>query len=90
MTLNQFLRKLRRTPRNWHVYNGIIRCSKSTCPIHAVARVIGANRPDDLGRRIGLRETTIDSIISAADNSMHTRHEVDVRKRLLKACGLAK
>lgn len=43
---------------------------------------------DDGGRKLGLRMSTIDKIVSAADHK-HTRKYRVLRKRLIKAVGLA-
>ena len=88
MTLNQFLVRLRKTPREWTVrYDGRLLLSKS-CPITAVAgHKLWATHWDAVvvAIKMGLREQTARRIIDAADlGYLHTV----LRKKLLKACGL--
>jgi hypothetical protein len=85
MTLEEFLVKLRETPRNWLVTAGDdIRTVGGMCPLEVVADV------PKFAFEIAALELSIDRklrsrIVMAAD----TEHrEPEVRAKLLEACGL--
>ena len=104
MTLEQFYARLRRVKRKWRVgRGGEIRCiyrKERCCPVVAVARegghdargldVIGA------GTALGLSRDEIILIADAADDlppplgwGLFPHKSVEVRRTLLRACGLA-
>ena len=91
MTLDTFLKALRRTPRTWRVIWGVrLRCRSGGgiyCPIEVVSRMRGGpSNISDADTFLGLSEQTTYTIMDAADcPSDHTR----TRKRLLRACGLS-
>lgn len=91
MTLDQFIAKLRKTPRRWYLDGNRIRSIKrgklQHCPISAVAgNNFSSMMPVGASRHLGLSSWS--SIVYAAD------HEIDggttgvIRRRLLRACGL--
>lgn len=85
MTLNEFLKKLEQTPREWDVTPGgytALRCG-DRCPIEVVADR-QAGEYDQGCYDLGLRSDTAERIINAADYC----GEVPLRARLLRACGL--
>lgn len=78
MTINEFLDKLKQTPRNWTTYTtGAIR-QEGVCP---VLHVCGRHYAETLGVTAGNR------IALAADNSVG--HDTALRAQLLDACGLS-
>jgi hypothetical protein len=91
MTLEQFLERLRETPRGWIVSsNGLIRYIKGdeyACPISAVAGRFngGIGMPRTLAGKLGLSAWLTDDIVGAADSIFC---KADLRKQLLEACGL--
>lgn len=102
MTDEQFFEELAKTPRDWYLQNGFIRRKHSkynVCPILAVAANLGQELPTHrfypgvwsnvlavkVGAKFGLSNKTSKQIMRAADNK---GVEVEVRKKLLAACGL--
>ena len=82
MTLNEFLKELRKTPRTWVATEKGIRLRQdgfiSECPIDAVGGDWG-----QLDGALALGYGVKERIMSAADGG-HSK----LRARLLKACGL--
>ena len=103
MTLKEFFRELRKTPRKWRLAKEfathdreIIRLN-AMCPLVAVCKMkTGVTIPvwqaREAGRLLGIREWTVFSIIFAADHrtwSWRTDCWIKrVRKELLRATGL--
>ena len=100
MTLNEFLKKLGKTPRRWRsggecggASNHWLRLGRrrgagrgAHCPISAVAgRMYDAADVEVAGVKLGLSDTLTQRIITAAD---FEGEESKLRARLLKACGL--
>ena len=85
MTLDEFFRKLRETPRNWEIGPaGAIR-QKMCCPLEIVAGT-GPGSFWRAGRKLGLPTALVDEIVEAADEDEN--HDPKLRARLLRACGL--
>lgn len=87
MTYEHFLDRLRATPRGWRVTpRGLIRTQGviGKCPITAVSR--GSAPAYVAADEIGLGREMAERIMAAADGSVH---EGEIRRDLLKACGLA-
>lgn len=85
MTLNEFIKKLEKTPREWKLgFRYFIR-AKGQCPIEVIAHVVpGGHHRGAV--KLGIRDATRRRIVLAADKA--TRHDPRLRARLLKACGL--
>ena len=81
MTLQEFLDKLAKTPRTFHLEAGMIRCSDGMCPIDAA----GGDWILSDGK-LGLSKRARNSIVECADNYRIAKPRT--RARLLKACGL--
>jgi len=96
MTFEEFLVRLRKTPRQWFLDRGtfgpsLIRLKRKKgathCPISAVTGKPGDfTNPKAGAYRLGLSSATGEAIIIAADNTKG--HRSKVRKALLDACGL--
>lgn len=87
MTLNDFLKKLEKTPRRWKLrkhygVGGAIRSGRR-CPVEIVAGTQSASS-GVAASRLGLKTRTASRIFHAADN----RGDPKLRARLLRACGL--
>lgn len=86
MTLEEFLERLRKTPRDWQVTQGLIRRGNHwQCPITSLLDEC-AWRYDLIGSSIGLPHHLVRQIANAADD---ITGESELRARLLEACGLA-
>lgn len=89
MTINQFLDKLRQTPRDWFIdpISGDLRRKgadgEEQCPISSLGNVEVGDY-EYVGRSLGLSRKDIDQIAYRADEN--TRHPL--RLGLLLACGL--
>lgn len=91
MTLDQFMAKLRKTPRRWYMDNGTIRLqigSHSQCPLLVVDGDLTASNLAyrDAAHHLGIGLELGRAIACAADESGDYEH--DLRMRLLRACGL--
>lgn len=99
MTYKQFLVALENTPRDWWVTTGgTIRRGVDQCPISSLERLPAEDWRDVAERK---RVTTGDNITIAADYTMqeiredkaltarHIQRLIQIRRDLLKACGLA-
>ena len=89
MTLNQFLTKLRKTPRRWELVTewGDVRVRQQRtgrCPLEVVAGV-KRGRWEEAAYKLGLPDKACESILRAADIASIRNH---LRLRLLAACGL--
>lgn len=95
--MDNFFRRLRRRfPGEWQVraHTGAIRATDlsdcSHCPLTAAANMGFVNQFSEAGASLGLTADEIDLIVDAADNLLPTTEEaIHIRKRLLRACGLA-
>jgi len=85
MTYQEFLDRLRQTPRDWEIVNGRIRRDRNTCPIRAVDGRDGCLNVHESRKRLRLRLTTSARIVSAADA---WSDDQPTRRDLLAACGL--
>ncbi len=89
MKAEEFLKRLRKTPRKWHLEprdgNREIRCDLGLCPIEAVGKT-GQYTAVRAGVQLGLSEDLTCKIMDAADDETHGIW----RRRLLEACGLSK
>lgn len=92
MTMKQFLRKLKKTPRQWVVYEGgFLRLAKGTnlkCPITAVdGRGRAAIHYEECADRLQLDAHDRSVIVRASDYFMKhlAAEEQRVRRELLKA-----
>lgn len=94
MTRAEFLKLVEDTPRGWNLNSeGVLRSDCGFCPIEAVAVSLGQTTygyTAAVGIRLGLNEQAVTQIIDAADNYTHTRARLEMRERLLRACGLEK
>jgi hypothetical protein len=103
MTYEEFLEKLRGTPRTWRLDSGCIRCGPRLgdhlngrhCPMSAVAGVLNIGMPSVLAEKLNLPLQTAKDIQYAADNDdplllkARARPRIlEVRRDLLEACGL--
>lgn len=93
MTINEFIDKLKDTPRDWYLYDGAIRRGPRThhgclCPMHALAPKMYSGA--SAGTSLGLSCEDADAIVMAADwrSSLLTWRSQVLRARLLEACGL--
>ena len=92
MTYQEFLQKLRATPRDWSVtpHLGMIRrwdgpvCQ---CPVSSLSG-LSAMDFDVSAKRLGLANSLRAQIVCAADNNSVGR-PTNVRADLLRACGLS-
>lgn len=86
MKTEEFLTRLRETPRDWLLTPASsIRNAAGLCPIEAVTGVLGAfnNGP----RILGVSRSWVSRVANAADYGTRTYRRL-WRKRLLEACGL--
>lgn len=74
MTLDEFLERLRETPRDWRLDGGVILRAENQCPFMAVP---GAGR---------LKSWLCDAVWAAADSA--PGHDPALRAQILDACGL--
>lgn len=91
MTYPEFLEKLRQTPRDWKLDGpgGIRRVAGTLrqCPLSSLCDLYPeATDGYSAGKTLGFDEYTIRNVIHAVDFAIH--HDKNVRKDLLKACGL--
>lgn len=85
MTLDEFIEKLRETPRTWETRgDGRIRLG-GCCPISSL-RMTEADYWLRVSQELGLDRDLAETIVIAADNWDH--HDAPLRARLLDACGL--
>lgn len=93
MNYEEFLEKLRATPRDWYVtYGRMIRLNeKRACPLVAVARLLFPEaesfHPAEITRPrtlLGMEYALADKIADAADTEAYPQ----IRADLLAACGL--
>jgi hypothetical protein len=90
MTIKELLKLAQK--RKWHITDhGEIRCEDGYCPIIAVHRMkfprvkYGNALVSEAGKELGLATVTIDSIVLAADNPVHSIESNDImRARLVK------
>ena len=89
MTLNEFFKKLEKTPRRWklgHIWRGeqAITDQWDRCPIAS----LGGEKLS-YATRLNMRHATTMRVIHAADKSTkHSDYDTKLRARLLKACGI--
>lgn len=93
MTIDQFLKALAETPRDWRLFEGVrLRRIKpndnvALCPISAVTTNPDHTlRPSRGGLELGLRRDVTRRMMLAADGILDD--DLALRKRLLRACGL--
>lgn len=87
MTYQEFLQKLRETPRTWQVRDSLLR-SGANCPLTAVAgHFDSAAYYADAAAELGVCEDDMCQIVWAADTA-DLKHVDAVRDDLLRACGL--
>ena len=93
MTLNEFLKELAKTPRDWVIGDdGMggrqgIRLS-NCCPLEVVAGT-GAFFVEGARLRLKMRNPTASRLIHAADEATeHSDYDPKLRAQLLNACGL--
>ena len=93
MTLQEFLDKLAKTPRDWGVgpdgmggHDGIR--LNGLCPIEAVGKVAPFQVAIAI-RRLHIRKHTAQRLMHAADDSIkHADYDSKLRARILEACGI--
>ena len=89
MTLNQFLTKLRKTPRDWKfIGSRIRRCEgdKYFCPITSLcSKYFRVNAYRDAAKYLKMSSRGYKKVVEAADSNFSAP---EFRKKLLKACGL--
>ncbi len=92
MTIDEFIEKLDKTPREWEVLpHGRLRLWRRCCPITAVhGHELMAGAYGLCSLSLGLSAVDAELIVTAADaNYQKWISEVsDLRSRLLAACGL--
>lgn len=97
LTLDGFLKRLRRTPRDWRLdQHGRLRrlspSGNSYCPVSSLTKkTLHTVFPSEGADILGLRQSTCDRIVMAADlpSYLHpTADQCKLRARLLRACGL--
>ena len=90
MTIDEFIKRLSQIKRSWIITSrGRIRDEHDWCPIESMAEVDGAYSFG--ARKLGLSHDDAKLIVFAADDQQFIfEHEslTELRKRLLKACGL--
>ena len=91
MTIDEFLEKLKETPREWCITGtGTIRSHRGlgdwTCPVCKVAGVSGQMAWMHI-KSLGLSQCDADSIVAAAD--LRPEYSETLRARMLYACGLS-
>src|SRR5689334_98183 len=91
MTIDTFIRALKKTPRKWQLAQNELRLWDNVdeyCPLTAVASQRGhefhVGNFDKAAQVLGLGRKDAYAILRAADNTGQIR----LRKRLLRACGL--
>lgn len=97
MTIDQFIEKLRQTPRDWRPVitdrGTLRRGTRKTyqCPLGSVAypnpREAACGEPYRYGRELGLSLEDTKLIFDAADGIFGC--DPTLRRRLIEACGLA-
>ena len=96
MTLNEFLKRLAKTPRGWYLNHAdrirLVGAPLDHCPISAVTMARGDyHSPVTAGeRKLKLKRITAERIVNAADHRglALNNNDASLRRRLLKACGL--
>lgn len=93
MSYDEFLERLRNTPRTWRLYQaGQLRIDTpwlTSCPITATAHQPALYNVADLhscAKRLGLSHELMLAITRAGDNT--PGHDPAIRRDLLRACGL--
>lgn len=86
MTYEQFLEKLRNTPRKWELKFDCIRMFEDECRHCPLSKAIGASfsAPVTSSKVLGISSYLAGDIMCAADNY----GDKNIRKDLLEACGL--
>lgn len=91
MTYHQLLAKLRQTPREWQIEDGMIRLGRA-CPITALSPYPGhqsAVWAIEVAEALGISRAVRTRIVKAADGGVGPLNRL-CRADLLNACGLAK
>lgn len=92
MTIDTFLRRLRQTPQTWRLAGNQIRCRRTRgCPMTRAGGVRGRatlSRAYQAALKLRLSHALAESIILASDNSEPEYCDLDLRRRLLLACGV--
>lgn len=98
MTYQEFLQKLRETPRTWQCGTWLTavglrqarRGYETACPIVAVSgdKNLGVSEWPDAAKQIGLDYALADEIAKAADGDLMTPQRNTMRADLMRACGL--
>lgn len=83
MNLEEFLDALRKTPREWQVYDGGAIRSGSNCPLTAVAGYFSASSYIAAAQVLRISPSLRGKITCAADSRLGS-----LRARLVEACGL--
>lgn len=88
MTLDEFVEKLSQI-KGWRLTKkGLLRHRRYYCPLFAVAELSGGARTwGQMENRLRLPRATANLVMEAADNH-RTDRVLELRARLLKACGL--
>jgi hypothetical protein len=89
MTVEEFLRQLAGTPRDWRLVGSKIRRGRPSdldCPITAVARIMNPGGINGDGRGLPLDDHAVCTLVAAADNLENA--DQSLRMDLLEACGL--
>jgi hypothetical protein len=95
MTLAQFLRRLRKTPRDWKINRAdeirrYPRGRKPQCPVTALVDMDEALL-DETAEALGIPFNMVDEIQQAADGDLNDEPKLKrLRGKLLQACGLRK
>ena len=93
MTIWQFFRELRETPRTWYIslYDPCIRDKSARCPVTAVGYSHGCFTLcawDVAAKAIGLNIVTAKAIADGADGNYLGEGRPGLRRRLERACGV--
>lgn len=85
MTIDEFIKRLEKTPRRWHVLpDGRLRLQRRYCPITAVHGMKAAKDWRMCLPMLEMSEGDGLAIVDASDDPFPTQ----LRKRILAACGL--
>ena len=87
MTLREFRKRLRATPRTWHLYRGSLRAAGSHCPLSKVFG-LGSSVTVPYEEIPELSPRLRDDIMAAADLPSVRGRRATLRAQLLADCGL--
>lgn len=101
MTYKEFLKHLRKTPRQWSLdVSGMLRlrvkihnAAHCFCPLTAVyaareGKIVRTGRAFDAASDMGMRQEVVEGIVAAADACIGYKDYKRIRRDLLRATGM--